>query len=242
MRLGHGEKRLDVVAELISGLDVIALEEVMSAEAVGELLGQLPGWNAVTSTAVGRNGYVEHYAVLYRKAAAQLTRAFLADDPYDDFAREPFVVCLDASSFDFCLVAFHATYTGGAKVRDGEIEALGFLVTQLRDQGAEKDWIVVGDFNRADAAAGFEAFIDAGWRCVLEPNTTPTTIGLKKPYARPYDHILVAPRHTTELAGPAERIDLVAAHCADNLRWCREELSDHAPVAATFRIDGHDDD
>jgi len=221
--------------------DVVALQEVMRPEALRGLLQLLPGWDmTVSERAVGRNGYLELYAVLYRKEAVALGRAFLAADPRDDFVREPFVACFDAHDFDFCLVTFHATFTGGARVRDEEIEALGLLLMDLRAAGGEKDWIVAGDFNRPDTAPGFETLTDAGWACTLSPSATPTTIGQEK-YTNAYDHLLVDRRHTREWTR-AERFDLVAKPCTDDFRWCREEVADHAPVVATFRTDGPDDD
>lgn len=240
-RLGHGEKRLDLVAEVIERhADVVALEEVMTREGVDELMKHLPAWEATVSPApVGRKGYEEHYAVLVRRGTATVTRSFTMADPRDELAREPFVVCLDARSFDFCLSAFHATFKGGARARDDELEALALLTMDLRDETAEKDWIVVGDFNRPDRAAGFAQFHDAGWRCVLD--ATPTSIG-KTQYANSYDHILIDARHTTEYAGGAARFDLVAVTCTDDFAWCHDEVSDHAPVFATFTTSGRDDD
>ena len=243
-RLGHGEKRLDVVAEVIEHeLDVVAIEEVMTPGGVQDLLAELPGWQAAISpTAVGQNGYEEHYAVLYRSSLVAITKTFTMDDPRDDLAREPFVACLRAAAFDACVVVFHAVYgKGGVKLRDDEIEALGLLVTDLRNAGPEKDWLVVGDFNRPHTAPGFGIFSDAGWGCVLGPGPLPTTLGMAA-YGKPYDHLLVDAAATKEYQGTAVRYDLVAGPCRDDFVWCRDEVSDHAPVIARFSTAGPDDD
>lgn len=243
-RLGHGEKRLDVVAEVIDHeMDVVALEEVMEPGVVQELVGSLPGWQAVVSPdAVGQNGYEEHYAVLYRADRVSVTKSFTMDDPRDELAREPFVACLKAGAFDACVVAFHAVYgKGGVKLRDDEIEALGLLVMDLKAAGPEKDWIVVGDFNRPHTAPGFGVLTDGGWACALGAAPTPTTLGMKA-YGKPYDHVLVDAGATGELRGGAVRYDLVAGPCNDDFGWCRDEVSDHAPVIARFSTAGPDDD
>lgn len=242
-RLGQGEKRLDLVAGVIEArFDVVALQEVMTARGVEELLAELPGWAAaISERAVGRNGYEELYAVLYREDVARVRRAFLLDDAADEIAREPFVVCLDVARFDFCLITFHAIYGDRVGVRDAEIEVVALRAMDLRNEGAEKDWIVLGDFNRPDSAPGFHQFHDARWRCAIEPAATPTTIGLAK-YTNAYDHVLVDPTHTREWTGRAERVDVVAGPCTDDFAWCRDEVADHAPVVAEFTLAGPDDD
>lgn len=241
-RLGEGDKRLDLLAGVVQEVDLLALQEVMTRDAVRDLLALLPGWDAVISPrAVGRRRYREFYAVLYRATAATVTRSFLVEDPSDELVREPFVVCFESGQFDFCLLDFHATYTGGTKVRDRELEAVGRLAEGLREASAEKDWIVVGDFNRPDTAHGFDALHNAGWRCVLEATSPPTTIG-RRGYRNGYDHILIDSRVTREWAGAANRYPLVDTTCPGNPSWCAERIADHAPVVAVFPVGGADDD
>jgi exonuclease III len=240
-RLGHGTTRFDLVAEVIEEeVDILAVEEVMTRAGVDALMKELPGWTAVVSDPpVGRNGYEERYAVLVRDGAATVTRQFTLDDPRDELVREPFVVCLAAKRFDFCLTAFHATFGDTTKERDLEIENLALLLMDERDATPEKDWIVAGDFNRPHTAGGFDQFEDAGWACVLPPALT--SIGNAK-YVSSYDHILVDPAHTKEWANTARAYDLVAAKCTGLFKWCKDEVSDHTPVIAVFTTSGTDDD
>src|SRR5690606_5997056 len=87
-RLGHGGKRLDRIAPIIEGFDVVALQEVMSPDAVAELLALLPGWKAEMSPhAVGRGRYEEWYAILYRPERVAVERSFFMDDTHDAFER-----------------------------------------------------------------------------------------------------------------------------------------------------------
>jgi endonuclease/exonuclease/phosphatase family metal-dependent hydrolase len=244
-RLGHGETRLDLVAEVVKQFDVIAVQEVMNVDGVRKLLAELPGWDAAISDApVGRNGYEEQYAILYRRDVVSVTRSFTVEDAGDLFAREPFVACFRANRFDFCIVTIHVTFGEKVKPRDDEIERLGLVAEDLRDaagKDVERDILVVGDFNRPDGAAGFGWLNDAGWRCVIDPPTTPTSIG-KKGYASAYDHILIDRAHTTEWSGRAARVDLVATACSDDPAWCIENVSDHAPVGTSFVSSRPDDD
>ncbi|HEY8142276.1 MAG TPA: endonuclease/exonuclease/phosphatase family protein, partial [Kofleriaceae bacterium] len=190
-RLGHGKKRLDLVARVMRGLDVVALEEVMTPRGVDDLLAQLPGWGAMVSpAAVGRAGYAEHYAVLYRKDALRPLESFTVDDPQDEFAREPFVACLAAAEFDFCLVVIHVVFGGTVGPRDAEITALGPLVDRLAARSAERDWLVIGDFNRPATARSFAALTDRGFAMASGDRLLKTSIA-RGGYRSDYDHLLL---------------------------------------------------
>lgn len=255
-RLGHGKKKLDQVAAIIEDFDVVALQEVMTSEGVAELLAYLPGWSAeVSPRPVGRGNYQEWYAVLYRKDRITVERAYLAGDARDAFAREPFITCLRANFFDFCLVSIHVIFGDSARARDMEIDALGRLTAELRQNGhqgdasaaagrtedrREKDWIVLGDFNRMPEAPGFDTLLAAGWSFGAT-GRLPTSLG-KNGYHNPYDHILVDRSVTRELDGSCTRVDFVARACGNDFQACSRDLSDHAPVSARFRTSGPDDD
>jgi endonuclease/exonuclease/phosphatase family metal-dependent hydrolase len=241
-RLGHGTKRLDLVARVMRELDVVALEEVMTPRGVDELLAHLPGWGAVVSpAAVGRAGYAEHYAVLYRKETLRPLESFTVDDPRDEFAREPFVACLAAAEFDFCLVVIHVVFGGTVGPRDAEIAALGPLVDRLAARSAERDWLVIGDFNRPASARSFAALTERGFAMASGDRLLKTSIA-KSGYRSDYDHLLLHPAHTREWRRDCERIDIVAETCAGDYAACARDLSDHAPILATFDAAGPDDD
>ena len=241
-RLGHGAKRLDLVARVMRGQDVVALEEVMTPRGVEDLLALLPGWGAVISPApVGRAGYAEHYAVLYRKARVRPLASFTVDDPDDAFAREPFVACLAAGEFDFCLVVIHVVFGGRVGPRDAEIAALGPLVDALAASSAERDWLVIGDFNRPASARSFAALTGRGFAMASGDRVLPTSIA-RGGYRSDYDHLLLHPVRTREWRKDCERIDIVAETCAGDPAACARDLSDHAPIRATFDAAGPDDD
>ena len=241
-RLGHGKKRMDWVAGVVEqSFDVVALQEVMNPEGVHQLVARLPGWRAeVSSKAVGTDHYEEWYAVLYRTGRVSTSRSFIMGDRKDALVREPFVVCLQAGAADFCLVNVHIIFGKRAAARDEEIHVLGEKVQRLRSRGPEKDWIVLGDFNRSPRARGWGKLRASGWDFTL-PERTPTTLG-KRGYASPYDHILIDGRYTSEISSDARRIDILQEPCAGDLETCRTTLSDHAPLVVEFAVDGEDDD
>jgi endonuclease/exonuclease/phosphatase family metal-dependent hydrolase len=241
-RLGHGEKRLDLAARLIAEQDVVALQEVMSPAGVTALLAHLPGWAAAVSPGpVGRSGDAEHYAVLYRTGAAAVTSSFTVDDPGDRFTREPYVVCLRAGAFDFCLLTIHVVFGSRVGPRDAEIEALGPLLSELAHRTGERDWLVIGDFNRPARAASFAPLAQRGFTMATGARVLPTSLG-RGGYKSDYDHLLLDPTATTEWRHDCERVDLVARACGGDFERCASQVSDHAPIRATFSTAGPDDD
>jgi len=241
-RLGHGTKRLDLVARVIRQQDVVAIEEVMTPEGIGELLRLLPGWAALVSpAAVGRAGYAEHYAVLYRKDAVRPLDSFTVDDPGDEFAREPFVACLASGTFDFCVVVIHVVFGGTVGPRDAEIAALGPLLDRLARRSRERDWLVIGDFNRPASAHSFASLLERGFTMTTGDRVMPTSIA-RGGYRSDYDHLLLHPGRTREWRRDCERIDIVTDDCGGDFATCARDLSDHAPIRATFDAGGPDDD
>lgn len=242
-RLGHGDKDLARVARVFADLDVVALQEVMTPEAARALLDHLPaGWRlVVTPEPVGRTRYREHYALLYREDAVRVTRWFTLDDPDDAFERDPLVVCLAAGELDFCLVSIHVIYGRRVGPRDHEIRTLAAHVEELRAAGGEKDWLLVGDFNRPGSAPSWRELTGRGWTFCDGTGDTRTTLG-KSGYASAYDHIVLDPRHTAEWDGSHRRFDILVELCAGDPADCRSHISDHAPVGIDLRTAGPDDD
>lgn len=242
-RLGHGDKDLARVAEVIDEFDVVALQEVMTPEGARALLDHLPaGWRlVVTEEPVGRTAYREHYALLYRQGVVRLTRWFVLDDPDDVFERDPMVACLEAGELDFCLVSIHVIYGRRVGPRDDEIRALVTSVERLRAGGAEKDWLLVGDFNRPGSAPSWRQVGEQGWRFCDDTGATRTTIG-RSGYASAYDHIVLDRGHTGEWDGTQLRVDVLSTLCGGDAEQCRQRISDHAPLGTAFRIEGPDDD
>lgn len=241
-RLGHGEKRLDLAARLIAAEDVVVLQEVMTPDGVTSLLEHLPGWAAVVSPGpVGKSGYAEHYAVIYRSAALEVVDSYTVDDPDDRFTREPFVACLRSGQFDFCILTIHVVFGDRVGPRDAEIAALAPLVAGLSSRSKERDWLIIGDFNRPAKARSFAALEKGGFAMATADRVVPTSLG-KRGYASDYDHLLLDPAATREWRQDCDRVDFVALACDGDFGRCASDVSDHAPIHATFSTTGPDDD
>ena len=240
-RLGNGKKNYDLVAKLIeSKFDVVAVQEVMTEEGLGEVAERLPGWSYKVSGQVGKKGYYERYGVLVRNSVGRIKNMNVVPDPTNVWTREPAVTCVEASNVDFCLVTTHIVFGDNVGQRDKEIASLAGLIDNLRRMDKEKDYILVGDFNRAGNTPGFTAFSKFGFRLV-DDGIINTSLG-PTGYASPYDHVLLDTKYTRELKGNAERVDMVKELCGGDFKVCASEVSDHAPVGFTLDNRGVDDD
>lgn len=240
-RLGNGKKNYDLVAKLIeSKFDVVAVQEVMTEEGLGDVAKRLPGWSYKVSGQVGKKGYYERYGVLVRNSVGRIKNMNVVPDPTDVWTREPAVTCVETSNVDFCLVTTHIVFGDNVGQRDKEIASLAGLIDNLRRMDKEKDYILVGDFNRAGNTPGFTAFSKFGFRLV-DDGITNTSLG-PAGYASPYDHVLLDTKYTRELKGNAERVDMVKELCGGDFKVCASEVSDHTPVGFTLDNRGVDDD
>lgn len=240
-RLGNGKKNYDLVAKLIeSKFDVVAVQEVMTEEGLGEVAKRLPGWSYRVSGQVGKKGYYERYGILVRNATGRIKSVNVAPDPTDVWTREPAVACVETSNVDFCLVTTHIVFGDNVGQRDKEIASLAGLINNLRSMDTEKDYILVGDFNRPGNTPGFASFPKFGFR-LADDGVTNTSLGASE-YASPYDHVLLDTKYTKEWKGTTERVDIVKELCGGDFKTCSADVSDHAPMRFVLDNRGVDDD
>lgn len=229
-RLGDGTKRYDLAAQVIeNNFDMLSIQEVMNSGGVQSLLSYLPGWSYVISAnPVGVASYQEYYATLIRDSALSVTRHWVVPDASDAWAREPMVTCVKNPKTSFCVLSIHVIYGDSVGPRDAEITALSSLVNNLRAADTEKDYIVVGDFNRSGSASSFSNFSSFGFSIQGSP-TLPTTLGASS-YSNPYDHIILDSSQSIQFRTPMEKVDVVAEVCGGSFSFCTTNVSDHAPV------------
>lgn len=240
-RLGNGKKNYDLVSKLIeSRFDVVAVQEVMTENGMKEIANRLLGWSYAVSGRVGKKGYYEHYGILVRNSMGRIKSIRVVPDPTDVWTREPAVACVETSNVDFCLVTTHIVFGDNVRQRDKEISSLAGLINNLRSTDTEKDYILVGDFNRAGNTPGFTTFPKFGFS-LADDGVTNTSLGLLG-YASPYDHVLVDTKYTRELIGAASRVNMVNELCGGDFKMCISEVSDHAPVGFVLDNRGVDDD
>ena len=229
---------LRAIAQVIraSSFDVLAVQEVKrQGEQVDALLNELGvPWRATSMSDV--TGNHERFVFLYNADHVQeLGRArFVAAPQAALFARRPYQASFRAGNFDFTLVTVHLAFEDRAR-RRRETEALASVARDVAAETAEKDVIILGDFNaeRPDALRPLE---DAGFESL---NHAATNLGSSEVY----DTLLIDPSATREWDGAAGAVsfdDILPAYRDD--RVARQKISDHRPAYADFVTTLADDD
>ncbi len=246
-------RALAIIAEIISRLDVVAIQEVRrDVSGLRMLLDMLgPAWGVIVSDVnEGQAGNAERLTFLYDRR--RVTPSGLAgelvlppewgDKAIQQFARTPYAVSFQAGEEAFILVTVHIKYgSGDPNERVPELEAFAEWMANWNRQQTRyhPDLIVLGDFNidRRDDPR-FEAFVSRGLNVppALRSVSTNLATGKKAKY---YDQIgWFMGRLNMEFTGRAGAIDFSRAVFKELTRTQMSfRVSDHLPLWAEFSID-----
>lgn len=240
--LGWGEtKRFDYLVEISKEFDLLAVQEVMNAEAIERLHRDLEietgdQWGLYYSDPAGRTRYQEKYAFLWREDAVEFTGEALSYiDDADRFARPPLAARFVSRGTGTRLVVstLHATYGERVADRIAEAEALRSYLVWLEEVFAEGDAVLIaGDFNLAPSHQAWDTFKEIAYPTILEGATTVSTIEGR--YANLYDNIWVA--RSADLAIIEAGVLLVPEIIGLSHEAMRRYVSDHVPVF--IRLEG----
>ncbi|HSI37169.1 MAG TPA: endonuclease/exonuclease/phosphatase family protein [Tepidisphaeraceae bacterium] len=239
-RAGQHPPDLVTIARVIKDarFDVLAIQEVQAAgpPTLQKLRRQLnEPWRHAVTAVTGNN---ERYGFLYRSDRVQLLEEPRLYDGPDAgvFDRVPAIAKFRAGNFDFVLLTAHLWYGDKANNSRRKAEAAALLrIAQQLAAGAEKDVIVLGDFNEMRASGNLPQFEAAGFSKL---NAEPTNLGSTEVY----DNVLIDRRWTREFAGAAGVIRFDELYAGGDDKRATEEISDHRPVWAEFSVVGPDDD
>lgn len=235
--LGYNNgKDIAALAQIVSRFDLVGVQEVMNKEVVDTLEQALEretdtAWASLTSDAVGRSSYREHYAFFWREKAVGFEGSAVQYlDPGDIFAREPLSAMFRDKETDqiFTYATVHIVYGHSRAERRVEIRALNEYHDWL-EETFDEPMIMAGDFNMPPT--------DTSWRQlkgVLKPMITSgaTTLSPKNGrYANLYDNIWLDPAS----------FDVTSRGIVQFPTWlglthkqARDSVSDHAPIYVTF--------
>ena len=241
--LGWGEnKSYPALARVASQFDILAIQEVMSADAIEQLQARLTGktgveWQTLYSHRLGRSTYREKYAFLWRTDMVEyLDGAVVYIDAADLFAREPFSARFRAreSGEDFVLANVHITYGRRVSDRTPEIKALTdywHWLAEIYPETARRR-ILLGDFNLRQNHPAWQSLNQAATPLITEGATTLSSHDRR--YANLYDNIWLAHdseldvRHAGILEFPVLLTETTGRHWSHEK--ARRHVSDHAPV------------
>jgi endonuclease/exonuclease/phosphatase family metal-dependent hydrolase len=229
---------LRAIAEVIraSSFDVVAVQEVKrEGRQVDALLNELGApWRATSLSPM--TGNHERFVFLYDGDHVQEVEGghFVRSARAAVFGRTPYQATFRAGQFDFTLVTVHLTWEDKDH-RRRESEALAGLAADVAGESAEKDVIVLGDFN-AQSPREFAPAVSAG---LLSLNHDATNLGSTEAY----DTLLINSTHTREWNGTAGAVnfDDILPQYRDDAE-ARRRISDHRPAYADFVTNLPDDD
>jgi len=241
---------VNLAAKAVAGVDadIVALEEVVDADAFTNLVGQLDGWRGYRATGAP---YDQNLAFIYREddrlTDVSFTEIFSGHQYWREFPRAPLVMSAAWKGRPFVIVANHLKCCGdgilvGTDPDDEETRRLNaclLLQAYADTTWADRPVIMVGDWNdelddptAQNVFAGFLAVPDQ-WRFVdLGIALDPTAAKSYPKYNSHLDHILVSsPWFTaTEVPEALTEVVLLDQCLTGGLSAYYGNLSDHRPV------------
>jgi endonuclease/exonuclease/phosphatase family metal-dependent hydrolase len=247
-------RALALIAEVVRGLDVVAIQEVKrDLTALNRLLEWLgPDWGlTVTDVTAGQDGNTERLAYLFDRRRVRPTG--LAGEivlppteqgnPATQFARSPYLVSFQAGEDHFALLTAHILYGDVPEDRLPELRALAdYIAREIRDRarlelGLESNLIVLGDFNidqRGDNPL-FQAFVSTGLQVPSTLRDLRTTFGAQPKH---YDQIAWFMGDMRLNFRSAGVVDFAGAVFQEMpLKQMAFRVSDHLPLWVEFTID-----
>lgn len=237
-------KEIPVLASIISGYDLVAIQELMKPKDLRELereLEKLTGdsWTQMASSSVGRSSYREHYGFIWRNSeVSYLDGAVVYLDNKDVFIREPYSArFLDRdTSESFAVSTVHILFGDSVSERTPEIEALSSYWEWLQEiyPSDKNRLILAGDFNLPPDHEAWNSL-----KAFASPLITSGATTLSKTdgkYASLYDNIWISRSSgfDVQISGIfkfTDYMDILTGRFWSNDE-SRSTISDHAPVYA----------
>jgi deoxyribonuclease-1 len=240
------EPVMDILARTAREFDVLLVQEVKDSrqEVADRFLDRInqdveSQYAMIEGPRVGRSASgTEQYVIYYRPALLTFVDSFTLPDPDDRFARDPLVATFRAGTFDFRIVGVHIKPDDASD----ELAALSEVADAIVNE-SEGDVILLGDFN-----ADCQYFSESNMAHPLRASRYHWVIGDDAETAVKtgctFDRIILLDGTFNGEFEPNSaqvfRFDL--EFNIEDDRELVEDVSDHYPVYAEFRINGPDDD
>ncbi|WP_341958505.1 endonuclease/exonuclease/phosphatase family protein [Pseudomonas sp. RC10] len=228
-------KDFQSIAKVAKNVDFLAVQELMSEDALNTLAKELTRqtgkhWSAMASHAVGRSTYKEMYGFVWRDdIVAYEDGAVTYLDRGDTFEREPYSARFRSIKDDttFVVATVHILYGKNQADRASEITALSSYWAWLKDTYPGKNQIMLmGDFNTPPNAPAWSNLDASAKPLMLEGASTLSTTDGK--FANLYDNVFVS-RQSAIKASEIKVFKYPEYLGMTNAKG-RDSVSDHAPI------------
>lgn len=231
----HNSKDFETMAAVAEQFDFLAVQELMEPAALTRLRDTLErrtgvAWRQLSSDAVGRRRYKEHYGFLWRTdKVAYVDGAVSYLDPGDMFAREPFSARfkrLDTGEM-FAVGTVHIRFGKSRRDRTPEIRALADYwrwLAEIYDGTALR--LMMGDFNTQPGDPAWLALDETARGLITRGGSTLSSV--PNQYASIYDNIFIPDDYKLGTASAGVFTYPQIYHL--NWSMVRKHVSDHVPV------------
>ncbi len=242
--------RFDELAEVISFIDaeVIAVVEISPDSAAVDITSELNGMGLCYRSVLLDQSANMNIAVLH-KCAVQVTNPRLIDgsDNGNSGLRKALAVDVRVGQFDFILITVHMKAGRGSTnrgIRDNQAQAIATFI-QTETSGAEKDVLVVGDYNMipVEDDSNFTTMNPSNFLDFVSSTDLAgefTHISSSGP-GNLLDGYAISDQHTTEYLPSTLRILPMHETLSLSIGDYRDDVSDHLPVTAEFVVLVDDD-
>lgn len=147
----------------------------------------------------------------------------------------------EGAEFDFYLVPLHLkARSEGSKRRKMASKILAAAVNKRIEEGADRDWIIGGDYNAQLATGDFDALSEGGLTAVSAADEDAGSITyLKSPYKTLIDHVFLSPNLAAQYG--SDDFFILAADHPDPGNFIRN-ISDHRPVLMRLSLSSTDEE
>jgi endonuclease/exonuclease/phosphatase family metal-dependent hydrolase len=255
--LGQTPHDFEKLAGVIQNFDVCGILEVKNENSIAELVEKLEklthkDWGYVFGMRTNRphGSYFEAYAAIWRRDRVQLGDGIVSNiwDPEEVYRNDPFLVSFKRKNFDFTLFLVHTRWSQDDEgSRETEVKTLVEQIQLLRKFLNEKDIILSGDFNYSGKDSIMQMMAKSAGLIQIDPNANSTFKNDFSDYASSYDHIYISEADTREFqTGECSILDatqfIFGSLSLTNMKKSKNDISDHLPVWAIFRVNLEDDD
>ncbi|KAA3616951.1 MAG: hypothetical protein D8M58_04870 [Calditrichaeota bacterium] len=229
-------KTINLVKDIIRDLDLdmIAVQEISDVASFNTLSDSLDGWKGILSTDQYSSNSYQKTGILYKSDFISISSVhnIFENDSYP-FPRPPLsafveIKDINGTQYDFSIIVLHLKAFSDESSEQRRREAIIKLedfVSQEINNGADADFIVLGDWNDRVSDTGsnnvFLPFLDKNNQYSFVTDKFTTAI----------DHIMITNNSQAEFGdGETEMLDL-----RKELSNYSSDVSDHLPVMARFK-------
>ena len=237
------DQELSFIAQVITGMDVVAIGELEDPNVLPRLTTLLgPSWEHAHSPEVGNTpGTSEHYGYVWNGSVLEMVgQVQNYPDPGNRIDREPAYATFRHvdGTLDFTVIAIHVTWGRTVGGRREEIRVLPDVWNHVQDDTADDDdMILVGDFNRSIGDRAFDHLLGLPGLIRANEDTGPTHISSMSTY----DQVFLSTQTTSEWTGNWNTVRFDETLFADNDQAANLAASDHRPVWISLQASVDDD-